>query len=147
MKPSKANLLLRLNYNHSGGDLVPYFDALRDGRALGARCQACDRVWVPPRMCCPNDGAVTEPHEMSGSGEVVAMTQITSVLPFTDTTNTHIFVLVALDGADNRMFGRMAEGHEDIAVDARVCLRGCDGYLPDPVHPAQAAVFEKGPVG
>ena len=40
------------------------------------------------------------------------------------------------------MFGRLAEGQDEIKVGARVHLVKCDGDL---AHPAQAAVFEKEP--
>ena len=138
MKASSTTLSLTLSYDHGSGDLTAYFDALLEGRALGARCPACARIWLPPRLRCPDDGAATEPFELPGSGRITARTRTRTALPFTDEVLDYAFVLVAMDGADNLMFGRMLDHQADIAVGTQVRLSGCDGDL---AHPAQAAVF------
>ena len=140
MKASSTTLSLAHSYDHGSGDLKAYFAALLEGRALGARCPACARVWLPPRLRCPDDGAATEPIEVPGGGRIVALTQTRTALPFTDEVLDHAFVLVAMDGADNLMFGRMVDDQPDVAVGTQVRLNGGNGGL---AHPAQAAIFVK----
>jgi len=140
MSPKKTTLSMHLEYDHGLGELTAYFDALREGKALGSRCPSCGKVSVPPRFSCADDGAATEPHPLKGVGRIAGITHTRSTLPFADAAGDHAFVLIAMDCADNLMFGRMAVGHDDVEVGAMVRLAGCEGESP---HPAQAAVFKK----
>ncbi len=140
MKRSTTSISMALEYDHASGDLTPYFDALGAARALGGRCPSCGRIWVPPRLRCPDDATATEPLEMPGVGRIAAVTQTHTALPFSAESTDHTFVLVAIRGADNLMFGRMVNGESDIEIGAAVCLTGGDDGN---AHPAQAAVFKR----
>ncbi len=132
-------LALSLDYDHALGDLAEYFAALREKRALAGRCPACGSVRIPPLSRCPRDGVATQPIELSGSGRVAAATHTTARLPFTDALEPQTYVLVAMKGADNLMFGRMSSADEAIGAETPVRLAGLSEI---PNHPAIAAVFE-----
>lgn len=131
---------LRLTYAHGVGDLQPYFEALGHGRALASRCSVCGRVWFPPHIHCPADGGAGEWVELDGRGEIVSATRTHSRLPMAETSADHVFVLVAMDGADNAAFGRLRAGTDDPGlVGRRVGLAGVTEAVP---HPAQGTLFE-----
>ena len=138
MSDTRPSLALKLVYRHGLGDLTYYFEALGEGRAIGARCPDCGRVWCPPRRWCPEHDKETEPVELSGAGTVAAVTETTTALPFTEDVEAHRFVLVTLDGADNLIFGRMSADSAVVDVGSRVRLRAPRDPLP---HPAQAVIF------
>lgn len=133
-------LTLPLNYDHTTGQLAPYFDALQSGRAHASKCPTCGDVRMPPLFVCPDDGASTEAVELAGAGQVAAVTHGDAVPPFGDQPTPQSFVLVAMDGANNFMFGRMADADDSVTVGTRVRLAGAQGASP---HPAAAAVFKK----
>ena len=132
-------MTLSLQYDHVTGDLTDYFDALEAGQARASRCPQCGDVRMPPRSTCPDDGAATDAIELSGVGRVVAITHGEATLPLMHVASAHSFVLVAMEGANNFMFGRMAEADVHITVGKTIRLAGCAEMLP---HPAGAAIFE-----
>jgi uncharacterized OB-fold protein len=140
MSGAPTDLELRLRYAHGAGALQPYFDALVDGRALASRCPNCGRVWFPPHLHCPDDGGACGWVELEGQGQVVSATETHGRLPLADAVAEHVFVLVAMQGADNAAFGRLkpGPGGQD-PVGRRVHLIGIS---EPPPHPAQAALFE-----
>ncbi|MEM9471145.1 MAG: zinc ribbon domain-containing protein [Pseudomonadota bacterium] len=133
-----SELRLELTYDHGTGYLKPYFDGLLAGQAVASKCPDCGRAWFPPRAVCPDDLAETGWSRLSGSGVVVAATEARTKLPFTAATEAYRFVLVAMDGAENAVFGRMQDAAATVAVGARVELVA---PVDDPGHPAQAAQF------
>lgn len=139
MSDKPLHLELSLAYSHGTGALTPYFDALVQGRALASRCGDCSKVWFAPHVHCPDDGGACDWIELDGGGEIVAATQTRSRLPLTDDDGDHVFVLVAMNGADNRVFGRLANDPGLDVVGCTVRLVAAPGAAP---HPAQAALFE-----
>jgi hypothetical protein len=131
-------LTLTLNYAHPLGALAPYFRGLEQGRAVAARCPACGRTWFPPRLACPDHGWATDWVELSGRGRVVSVTLADSTLPFGVVRERRAFALVALDGAVNLAFGRVAGNPTAARVGLKVRLERAPGPWP---HPAQAAWF------
>ena len=123
-------LNLSLIYQHGTGQLSDYLTALRAGRARASRCPKCGEVRLPPRFVCPEDGEATEAIDLPGTGRVAAATHTVSMLPFAEQAAPHVFVLVAMDGANNLMFGRMHQPEDTTDVGDRVRLAG-------------ATVFEK----
>ena len=136
-QPAPTAIDLHLRYAHSLGGLDPYFRGLAEGRAMASRCPVCKRRWFPPRLRCPDDHADTGWAELSGHGLVMALTAGRSRLPLAGSAADHTFALIALDGADNLAFGRIADGG-NIDVGQRVRLVAVPG---EPPHPAQAACF------
>lgn len=131
-------LTLTLRYAHPLGALAPYFRGLEEGRAVAARCPACGRQWFPPRLACPEHGLVTDWVELSGKGRVVSLTVAESTLPFGAGRERRAFALIALDGAVNLAFGRLAGDPSHARSGLRVRLERAPGPWP---HPAQAAWF------
>jgi hypothetical protein len=78
--------------------------------------------------------------DLTGAGRVVAITRGDAVLPLTDATSVCCFVLVAMEGANNFMFGRMVDANADISVETYVQLVGDGAESP---HPAGAAIFKR----
>jgi len=136
-RPANAGVDLHLRYTHGLGALDPYFRGLAEGRAMAGRCPVCRRQWFPPRLRCPGDHADTGWVELSGLGVVRALTSGHGRLPLAEVAADHTFALVALDGAENLAFGRIADGAA-VEVGRRVRLVPVPG---DPLHPAQAAWF------
>lgn len=131
-------LTLTLNYAHPLGALAPYFRGLEEGRAVAARCPACGRTWFPPRLACPDHGWATDWVELSGRGRVVSVTVAESTLPFGAARERRALALVALDGAANLAFGRLAGDPAAARPGLKVRLERAPGAWP---HPAQAAWF------
>jgi uncharacterized OB-fold protein len=138
MSGSTDNFEISLGYSHGAGALRTYFDALAAGRAMARKCPACGRVWFPPHATCPEDGADCEWLELDGGGVVVGATHTHSRLPLADAGADHLFVLVAMDGADNAAFGRFSGIEPGDLVGRRVRLaNAANARLP-----AQRLVFQ-----
>jgi uncharacterized OB-fold protein len=132
-------LNLSLDYQHRTGLLTDYFTALQVGQARASRCLKCGDVRIPPRFICPTDGEATKAVELPGTGSVAAITHTNSTLPFAERAAAHVFILAAMDGADNLMFGRVKHAKDITAVGERVCLAGTQGIF---THPAEASIFK-----
>ena len=122
-------LKVEFNYAYSLGDLKPYFDALRIGRALASCCPECGRVSFPPRLVCHIDQAPSTWQELTGCGSI----QVLSA------GREATFAQIAMDGADNLCLGRL-EGRQFKKGD-RVCLDVVNDTATD--HPAKCAVFRR----
>ena len=122
-------LKVELNYDYSLGDLKPYFDALRIGRALASRCPECGRVSFPPRLVCHLDQAPSTWQELTGCGSI----HLLSV------GREATFAQITMDGADNLCLGRL-EGNQFKKGD-RVRLDVVKDIAID--HPAKCAVFRR----
>ncbi|MEP3435772.1 MAG: zinc ribbon domain-containing protein [Hoeflea sp.] len=84
-------LTLTLNYTLPEGELSPYFDALRNGRALASRCAGCGWLSFPARVRCEKCGTGTHDWvELSGKARVIFRTDGVAA--------SH--ALVRFDGAD-----------------------------------------------
>jgi uncharacterized OB-fold protein len=52
---------IHLTYQHTASpEESRYLRGLAEGKLLGQRCPACDKVYIPPRGSCPTDGVPTE---------------------------------------------------------------------------------------
>ncbi len=143
MRPGTAvhTLALHLHLQHQMplGELAPYFRALAAGRALATRCTVCGRSWFAPRLACPDHGPRTQWHELPGHGRLVAVTQTQTSLPFNDNISaSHGFALVAMAGADNLCFARLAPALHAAQPGQPLWISRAAGVWP---HPAQAAEF------
>lgn len=112
-------LSMTLRYSHPLGRRAPYFEGLRNGRAIASRCKECGRGWFPPRHCC---GTGFHWEELAGTGTV--------------SVATDDFVLVAMDGAHNLALG-VIHGPARAGDRVRMTLAG-----GTPEHPAQAVFFQ-----
>ena len=139
MSNTTLKIKMDLQYDHGFREFSPYFEALGGGRAMARRCNNCGRVWFPPHAACPEDGSLCEWVELDGTGLVIAITKTRSRLPFTDDYADHIFLMVAMSGADNASFGQLIATDAIAAPGDRVCLVKMPAYYS---HSAQTATFE-----
>lgn len=141
MKMSDTTLKIKmdLQYDHSFGELLPYFQALGSGRAMARRCNDCRRVWFPPHATCPEDGSLCEWLELDGTGLVISVTETKSQLPFTDNYVDNIFLIVAMSGANNATFGKLIPIRPVAVPGDRVCLAKMQ---ENDAHLVQTATFK-----
>lgn len=131
-------LKLTLEYAHPLGALAPYYRGLEAGRAVATRCPRCGRAWFPPRLLCPDHGPMVEWFELSGRGRLISVSVSETTLPFSAAREKRAFGLIALDGAENAAFGRLAGDPGRARAGQHVRLARAPGTWP---HPAQAAWF------
>lgn len=79
-----------LEYTLGEGWLSHWLDGLREGRAIGSSCSACDDVQFPPLRVCPNCRTLSDGwKELSGGATILFRTDGTD----------GAFALVRFDGA------------------------------------------------
>lgn len=59
---------LTFRFDHSMGKLSRFYLELENRRFMGTRCPKCDRLWMPPRVMCPEDWTITSWEEVAGHG-------------------------------------------------------------------------------
>ena len=133
-----VELHLSLRHSHPFGELAPYFRGLLAGRAMATRCGLCARTWFPPRLDCADHGPGMQWVELPGSGRVVEVTLTDSALPFGRESMPRVFALVALDGAENLAFARLADTAQPALPGQTVWISRAPGDWP---HPSQAACY------
>ena len=78
-----------------------FFRGLAEGRILGQRCPACQKVYVPPRPACPVDGVPTEGEiELSHTGTVTTFCIVNVPFMGQKIKPPYVSAYVLLDGAD-----------------------------------------------
>ena len=107
---------MRLDYALQPGRMAPYFDALREGQALGRRCNACAAVSYPPLRICPCGERGGDWVRLSGRADVL----------WRATGADGDFALARFEGAarmatvrlrgfgDNTGFGQLAAADQDL---------------------------------
>lgn len=86
-------LRMSLDYTISNGDLSPYFEALKQGNALGSACETCRQIAFPARIICNGCGS-QKMYWKTLSG-------VAQVIHRTDGPQSG-FALVQFSGADTR---------------------------------------------
>ncbi|MGM0453589.1 MAG: Zn-ribbon domain-containing OB-fold protein [Thermodesulfobacteriota bacterium] len=104
---------LALPYSYFGGRVGSTFlTTLRDRKTImGVRCQACDKVFVPPRQTCERCLADIRDNweKVSNTGEVVNYTVVRENDKHLPRPVPYILGLIQLDGADTP-FAHIVEG-------------------------------------
>jgi uncharacterized OB-fold protein len=139
--PHTVSLTTTFEYAHPLGALAPYFEALAEGRALGAKCSRCAKVWFPPRIVC-TCGEATAWEHLSGTGTIEVLTKGPGTVPLSTTSGDLVFALVRFDGADNLALVR-CEATATLGAGMRGRLTRATARGP---HPASAVVFDTAPV-
>jgi uncharacterized protein len=93
---------VRLNYTHSASpEESRYLRGLAEGKLLGQRCPACDKVYIPPRGACPTDGVPTEEEiELPDRGIVTTFCIVNVPFLGQRITPPYVAAYILLDGAD-----------------------------------------------
>jgi uncharacterized OB-fold protein len=139
--PLTVSLTTTFQYAHPLGALAPYFEALTEGRALGAKCSRCAKVWFPPRIVC-TCGEATTWEDLPGTGIIEVFTTGPGMVPLSTVSGNLVFALVRFDGADNLALVRCdATATPDSGMRGRLTRAATRGP-----HPASAVVFDIAPV-
>lgn len=78
-----------------------FYRGLNEGRIMGQRCPACQKVYVPPRSACPSDGTPTEEEvELSQTGTITTFCIVNVPFLGQKITPPYVSAYVLLDGAD-----------------------------------------------
>ena len=78
-----------------------FYRGLAEGRILGQRCPACQKVYVPPRSACPADGTPTSDEvELPGKGTVTTFCIVNVPFLGQRIKPPYVSAYVLLDGAD-----------------------------------------------
>jgi len=93
---------VHLHYQHSASpEESRYLRALAEGRLIGQRCPACDKVYIPPRGACPTDGVPTaEEVELPDTGIVTTFCIVNVPFLGQRIKPPYVAAYVLLDGAD-----------------------------------------------
>ena len=114
-----------------------FYDYVAEEKLMGARCNACGNLFVPPRAMCPDCyGADMAWEEMAGRGELVAFTTV------------HIAPTAMIEagyGRDNPYCAGIVKLEEGPAVSAQIL--GVDPTRPDEIEigtPLQVRFVRRG---
>ena len=106
-----------------------YFRGLKDkGMFLGARCEACDVTYVPPRTYCEKCFARLEGHyvNVGTEGEVHTFTQLYKDLDGSQKEAPVLMALIRLDGTDGGVIhylGEVDPGDVHIGMKVKAVLK------------------------
>jgi uncharacterized OB-fold protein len=90
-----------------------FFEGVREGRLVVQRCTACEALWVPPKVVCPNcEGVSWERAPLGGDGEVTSYTVI-RVPPARFALEAPYVVTVARMAEGVSLLGRLTGGPID----------------------------------
>ncbi|MGI9464575.1 MAG: Zn-ribbon domain-containing OB-fold protein [Aestuariivirgaceae bacterium] len=99
----RLDMELQFQFKHSLGKLSKFFLALEERRLMATRCPVCGTVWMPPRVHCGTDLAVTEWIELPGEGTLEAASLSAYTLTTGGGEDTLVLGYVTLTGADTAM--------------------------------------------
>ncbi len=93
---------VNLDYTYAASpEESAFFRGLADGKILGQRCPACNKVYVPPRGACPTDGVPTaEEVELSHKGTVTTYCVVNVPFLGQKIKPPYVSAYVLLDGSD-----------------------------------------------
>jgi uncharacterized protein len=93
---------VRLEYMHTASpEESKYLRGLAEGRLLGQRCPACQKVYMPPRGACPTDGVPTvDEVELPDHGTVTTFCIVNVPFLGQRIQPPYVAAYILLDGAD-----------------------------------------------
>jgi uncharacterized protein len=92
---------MRVTYKFSYGQQSPFFRALRDyGKLLGAKCDACNFTYCPPRANCSKCYGDTKWVELPGTGKVETFTTVYRATSAKGKVQPFICAYIRLDATD-----------------------------------------------
>ncbi|MEE8188350.1 MAG: zinc ribbon domain-containing protein [Kiloniellales bacterium] len=96
----RIELDLEFQFRHSLGKLSRFFLELENRKLFGTTCPACGKVWMPPRVHCAEELAVTEWTELPGRGTLQASVSSAYTLTGAGGADRLVLGYVRLEGAD-----------------------------------------------
>ena len=99
---SMITVPIHLKYRHAASpEESRYLRGLAEGRLLGQRCPACDKVYIPPRGACPTDGVPTRDEvELPDHGTVTTFCIVNVPFLGQRIKPPYVAACILLDGAD-----------------------------------------------
>jgi hypothetical protein len=93
---------IHLKYLHTASaEESRYLRGLSEGKLLGQRCPACEKVYIPPRGACPTDGVPTrEEVELPDTGIVTTFCIVNVPFLGQRITPPYVAAYILLEGAD-----------------------------------------------
>ncbi|SDY30374.1 hypothetical protein SAMN05421504_10595 [Amycolatopsis xylanica] len=93
---------VHLHYQHSvSPEESRYLRALGEGRLIGQRCPACEKVYIPPRGACPTDSVpTTDEVELPDTGTVTTFCIVNVPFLGQRLKPPYVAAYILLDGAD-----------------------------------------------
>lgn len=114
---------VKVDYTYTPGIAANKFlHGLKQGKLIGAACDVCGRVYVPPRGACPRCAAPTSQfRELEHKGTVITLTVVRVPSENIDVPLPYCVASILLDGADISMNGLIQECElEDVRIGMRV---------------------------
>jgi len=120
---------IHLHYLHSvSPEENRYLRGLGEGKLIGQRCPACEKVYIPPRGSCPTDGVpTTDEVELPDTGIVTTFCIVDVPFLGQRIKPPYVAAYILLDGADIA-FLHLVLGCE--AKDVRMGLRVRAAWKP-----------------
>lgn len=120
---------VHLKYLHSvSPEESRYLRALGEGKLIGQRCPACEKVYIPPRGSCPTDGVpTTDAVELPDTGIVTTFCIVNVPFLGQRIKPPYVAAYILLDGADIA-FLHLVLGCD--AADVRMGLRVRAAWKP-----------------
>jgi uncharacterized OB-fold protein len=120
---------VHLSYQHSvSAEESRYLRGLAEGKLIGQRCPACEKVYIPPRGACPTDGVPTsEEVELPDTGIVTTFCIVNVPFLGQRIKPPYVAAYILLDGADIA-FLHLVLGCD--AADVRMGLRVRAAWKP-----------------
>ena len=137
----RIELDLDFQFRHSLGKLSRFFLELEKRKLFGTKCPACGKVWMPPRVHCAEDLAVTEWTELSGRG--ILQASVLSAYTLTSGGGADKLVLgyVRLEGADTALLQQIRNYGDPASLAPGLPVRAV--WSEDSVgHPMESFWFE-----
>lgn len=137
----RIELNLEFQFRHSLGKLSRFFLALEERKLLGTKCPACGKVWMPPRVHCADDLAVTAWHELPGHGTLEASVLSAYTLTTGGGQDKLVLGYVKLEGADSLLLQQIRNYGDPARLVPGLAVRAV--WSEDPVgHPMESFWFE-----
>ena len=114
---------VRVEYTYTPGATSERFlRGIKEGKIIGAACDACGRVYVPPRGACPRCASPTSTEkEVAQKGTVVTFSVVRVPSENIDVELPYCGANILLDGADISIMGLIQECQmEDVRIGMRV---------------------------
>ncbi|WP_372733530.1 Zn-ribbon domain-containing OB-fold protein [Nocardioides sp.] len=78
-----------------------FYNSLQEGKLVGQRCPTCEKVYIPPRSACPDDGTPTaEQVPLPDTGTITTFCVVNVPFLGQRITPPYVSAYILLDGAD-----------------------------------------------
>jgi uncharacterized OB-fold protein len=114
---------VKVDYEYTPGVTSERFLlGLKQGKLLGAACDECGRVYIPPRGACPRCAVPTSKiRELAHKGTIITLTIVRVPSDNIDVELPYCAASILLDGADISMTGLIQEcPFEEVRIGMRV---------------------------